>query len=366
MQLSDIGELSLLETIRKRFAYKSRGIIVGIGDDAAVIKPRGKKLLITTDMMVERVHFDLSFTTPYQLGFKLVSVNVSDIYAMGGIPHYLLLDIAMNKTTEESFVNSFFDGIQDAIKLYGISLIGGDISSSKNDMVAAASLIGYAEIPVKRSGAKPGDKIYVTGNLGDSACGLELLKRIKKTVPIKNTPSLTLPPRGGGMGGGGNSVLEIIISNLSKLHLTWNVIAPLLRRHLMPEARNPKNFVRHATAMLDLSDGLFIDLSRLCNESKVGARIYMEHIPVSSQAKKASSALGLDLFKLAASGGEDYELLFTAPPHPPIPPLIRGGVGGVRITCIGAITKKGMVAVDKYGKESALKAEGYQHYGIQR
>ncbi|MFA4830437.1 MAG: thiamine-phosphate kinase [Thermodesulfovibrionales bacterium] len=370
MQLSDIGELSLLETIRKRFAYKSRGIIVGIGDDAAVIKPRGKKLLITTDMMVERVHFDLSFTTPYQLGFKLVSVNVSDIYAMGGIPHYLLLDIAMNKTTEESFVNSFFDGIQDAIKLYGISLIGGDISSSKNDMVAAASLIGYAEIPVKRSGAKPGDKIYVTGNLGDSACGLELLKRIKQPVHIKRTM------QDAGCRIQDKKDRESCIMNraskqhlkskLSKLRLTWNVIAPLLRRHLMPEARNPKNFVRHATAMLDLSDGLFIDLSRLCNESKVGARIYMKHIPVSRQAKKASSALGLDLFKLAASGGEDYELLFTAPPHPPIPPLIRGGVGGVKITCIGAITKKGMVAVDKYGKESALKAEGYQHYGIQR
>ena len=376
MQLSDIGELSLLKTIRRRFTVKSKDVIAGIGDDAAVIKPRGKKLLITTDMMVERVHFDLSFTTPYQLGFKLVSVNVSDIYAMGGIPHYLLLDIAMNKITEEAFVNRFFDGIQDAIKLYGISLIGGDISSSKNDMVAAASLIGYAEIPVKRSGAKPGDKIYVTGSLGDSACGFELLKRIKKPVPIGNTPSRTLPPRGGGMGGGDNS-------QLLKMGLTWNRVKPLLKRHLMPEARSPKNLVKYATAMIDLSDGLFIDLSRLCNESKVGARIYMEHIPVSSQAKKASSALGLDLFKLATSGGEDYELLFTAPPLTTIPPLInryassaprrtrrgeqpRRGVGGVKITCIGDITKKGMVAVDKYGKESALKAEGYQHYGIQR
>ncbi|KAF0144582.1 MAG: thiamine-monophosphate kinase [Nitrospirae bacterium] len=355
MRLSDIGELALLEIIRKRFARKSKlrtrqkGIIVNIGDDAAVIKPRAKKLLITTDMMVERVHFDLSFTTPYQLGFKLVSVNASDIYAMGGTPHYLLLDIAMNKITEESFVDSFFDGIQDAIKLYGISLIGGDLSSSKNDMVAAASLIGYAEIPVKRSGAKPGDKIYVTGSLGDSACGLEVLKkavRCQVSAAGKKITAANYP----------------LIAKFKKTELTWNTIAPLLKRHLMPEARNPKNFVRHATAMLDLSDGLFIDLSRLCNESKAGARIYMEHIPVSSQAKKASSALGLDLFKLATSGGEDYELLFTAPPdYKP-----RAMSHELKITCIGAITKKGMVAVDKYGKESALRAEGYQHYGIQR
>ncbi len=374
MRLSDIGELALLEIIRKRFARKSmvrtrqKGIIVDIGDDAAVIKPRAKKLLITTDMMVERVHFDLSFTTPYQLGFKLVSVNASDIYAMGGTPHYLLLDIAMNKTTEESFVNSFFDGIQDAIKLYGISLIGGDLSSSKDDMVAAASLIGYAEKPVKRSGAKPGDKIYVTGSPGDSACGLELLKKAV-SCQSPHSPQRTRLSAGATRRGEPSAISKklnaesySLNAKYKKTGLTWNTIAPLLKRHLMPEARNPKNFVRHATAMLDLSDGLFIDLSRLCNESKTGARIYIEHIPVSSQAKEASSALGLDLFKLATSGGEDYELLFTAPPdYKP-----RAMSHELKITCIGDITKKGMVAVDKYGKESALKAEGYQHYGIQR
>jgi len=363
MQLSDIGELSLLKTIRRRFGKKSKGIIVGIGDDAAVIKPQGKNTLITTDMMVEGIHFDISLITPYQLGFKLVSVNVSDIYAMGGTPQYLLLDIAMNKNTEESFVARFFDGLRDSMRIYDVSLIGGDISSSKKDMVVSASLIGYAEKPVKRSGARPGDKIYVTGNLGDSACGLEVLK---KAVPIKNSPSLTLPPRGGGMGRGDNSELQIIISKLSKLCLTWNTVKPLLKRHLMPIARNPKDFVKHATAMIDLSDGLFIDLSRLCDESRVGARIYIKHIPVSGQMKKASAELKTDPVKLATSGGEDYELLFTAPPHPPIPPLLRGGVGGVKITCIGEITKKGRVAVDKHGKESAFKAEGYQHYGIQR
>ncbi len=357
MRLSEIGELSLTEIIRNRFTQKSKlhlrrkGIIVGIGDDAAVLISRGNNLLITSDMMVEGVHFDLSFVTPYQLGFKLVSINVSDIYAMGGRPQHLLLDIALNKNIEESFLNRFFNGVQDAIKLYGVSLVGGDISSSKKDMVVAASLTGYSERPVKRSGARRGDKIYVTGNLGDSACGLKLLKRIKR------------------MDGGGNSQLRTPVRaglprpyELSKLGLTWNVVKPLLKRHLMPEARNPGNFVKHATAMIDLSDGLFIDLSRLCAESKVGARIYMERIPVSNNLKKVSSALKMDSFNLAVSGGEDYELLFTAPSTSPIPSLPGRGAGEVKITYIGEITNSGRIIVDKKGKEATFSPKGYQHF----
>ncbi|MBI4691659.1 MAG: thiamine-monophosphate kinase [Nitrospirae bacterium] len=357
LRLSEIGELTLVETIRKRFSKKSKDIIIGIGDDAAAIKCPNKNLLITTDMMVERVHFDLSYVSPYQLGYKLVSINVSDIYAMGGTPQSLLLDIAMNKNVEKIFMDRFFNGIHDSMKLYGVALIGGDISSSKKDMVVAASLIGHSEKPIRRSGARPGDKIYVTGNLGDSACGLEVLKRIRKIVSIENTPSLTLPPRGGGMGGGGNSEFKTLNSKLSKLGLTWNTVEPLVRRHLMPEARNPVSFTRYSTAMIDVSDGLFIDLSRLCDESRVGVRIYMEHIPVSSSMKKAASVLGLDSFKLAAAGGEDYELLFTLPDS-----KLKTQNSKLKITCIGEITKKDRTIVDKKGKETELKAMGYQHF----
>ncbi len=337
MKLSQIGELSLLKEIRQRFHVRSKDIIVGIGDDTAVISPQNKNLLITTDMMVEGVHFDLGFVTPYQLGFKLVSVNVSDIYAMGGRPRHLLLDIAVNKNTDEAVINRFFDGAQEAMRLYGVSLVGGDLSSSKKGMVVSATLIGYAESPVKRSGARSGDRLYVTGNLGDSACGLELLKRIKKPVSLENSERLTLN------------------SKLSEWGLSWNVVEPLLRRHLMPEARSPKQFARYATSMIDLSDGLFIDLSRLCDESNVGARIYIEWIPVSCQMRKASSALGLDIFKLATSGGEDYELLFTAPADKKINAI-----------CIGEVTKSDRVIVDKSGREMAFLPEGYQHFGVQR
>src|SRR5574340_554190 len=280
MKLSEVGELSLLKTIRRRFTVKAKDVIVGIGDDTAVIKPPGKNLLATTDMMVEGIHFDLRLITPYQLGFKLVSVNVSDIYAMGGRPQYLLLDIALNKNTEQSFVNRFFDGIRRAIKLYGVSLIGGDISSSRKDIVIAATLIGDAKKLIRRSGAKPGDRIYVTGNLGDSTCGLEILKRLTPES-IQRVKSEELKVKS-------ETIKNLFLTlNAQLLTLNWSMAKPLLRRHLMPEARNPKNFIRYATSMIDLSDGLFIDLSRLCDESRAGAKIFMERIPVSSRMRTA-------------------------------------------------------------------------------
>ena len=358
MKLYAIGELSLLKTIRRRFTVKSKDVIVGIGDDTAVIKPSGNNLLATTDMMVEGIHFDLNLITPYQLGFKLVSVNVSDIYAMGGRPQYLLLDIALNKNTEQSFVNRLFDGIRCAMKLYGVSLIGGDISSSRKDIVIAATLIGDVKKHIKRSGSKPGDRIYVTGNLGDSACGLEVLKRLKQADGCQS-PQAT---RRGEL----SAVSKKQIAVLSKLGLSWNTVKPLLRRHLMPEARNPKEFAEYATAMIDLSDGLFIDLSRLCDESKTGAKIFMERIPVSGKMRTASSLLGLDAMKLACSVGEDYELLFTASPTSPIPSLLRRGLGEVKITHIGDIVKSGRKIIDKNGREKKFSPSGYQHFEIQR
>ncbi|GAB4416412.1 MAG: thiamine-phosphate kinase [Thermodesulfovibrionales bacterium] len=342
MRLGDIGELSLLEGIKKRFRAVSKEVIAGIGDDSAVVAPRGQKLLLTTDMMIEGIHFDPDFITPYQLGFKIISVNVSDIYAMGGSPRFALLDVAMDRDREEEFVESFFDGIQEAMRIYRVMLIGGDLSSSRSGMIVSATLIGYAKIPLMRSGARPGDRIYVTGNLGDSACGLEILKRIKRHVPI--TPSMTLPPRGG------DPELRALTTELSKLGLRWNVVEPLFRRHLLPEARSPKKIMRFATSMIDISDGLFIDLSRLCNESRVGARVYMKQIPVSTQMKRAASAMGLDHNRFATSGGEDYELLFTAPSS-----------RRVNAFCIGEITTSERTVVLN-GEERPFSAEGYQHW----
>ncbi len=325
MKLSEIGELSLLNRIRERFNVRSKDIITGIGDDSAGVIPRDQTLLLTTDMMTEGVHFDLAFTTPFQLGFKIISVNVSDVYAMGGRPRYVLLDLAVDGNTDEKFIESFFDGVQKAMAAYHIALIGGDLSASRFAVISA-TLIGYVKKPVLRSGARPGDRIYVTGTLGDSACGLELLKKIKKPVLIETGEKTDIP-------------------------LRWSTMRPLIKRHLLPEARNPAGVARAATAMIDVSDGLFIDLARLCDESEVGARVYMKRLPVSPHMKKAASALGLDPYRLATEGGEDYELLFTAPLH-----------RKVEAVCIGEITESERMVVGIDNKETPLSVRGYQHW----
>ena len=344
MKLSQIGELSLLEHIRRTFSRTAKDIIVGIGDDAAVINPSGKRILFTTDMMAEGVHFDLRFVTAYQLGFKLISVNVSDIYAMAGKPSYVLITIAVHHTTRTEFINNFFQGVEAALKLYKIVLIGGDVSSAVNDIALSATVIGYAENVIQRSGARAGDRLYVTGPLGDSACGLALLKQIGSTVPLQVTRSVTGLKQAVGY--------RKLRSYLSRQGLSWKMTEPLLRRHLMPEAKMPKQWRRNATAMIDVSDGLLIDLSRLCNESRVGARLYEEKIPISAEMNKAASCLGLSPLTLALSGGEDYELLFTAPPEKKVKALH-----------IGDITESKRIIVNSAGNERPFSAEGYQHFG---
>jgi thiamine-monophosphate kinase len=342
MKLSRIGELNLLDQIRKGFPQKARNIVVGIGDDAAVIKPSRKYLLATTDMMVEGVHFDLRFMTPFQLGFKLISVNVSDIYAMGGKPFCCLLNVAVSGNIRAEFIDMLFDGVGVAMSLYRTVLVGGDLSTA-NRMSLSATLIGYAGRYITRTGAKTGDRIYVTGTLGDSACGLEVLRRVRKNIPLREVVE--------GKEQRAKSK-DTTLSKLFRLGLKYKTVEPLLRRHLMPVARDPARFAKSATSMIDVSDGLLIDLTRLCDESKVGARIYAENIPLSQELKKVASRLGISPLELALSGGEDYELLFTAPP-------------GKRVNAvyIGDMTESGRVIMDSKGKEKPFTAKGYQHFG---
>jgi len=327
MKLSQAGELSLLEILRKRFGKRFPGVMLGIGDDAAVIRAE-KNVLLTTDMMVEGVHFDLSWTTPFQLGFKLVSVNISDIFAMGGKPQYVLLNFSAQRNSTRDFFDQFFDGIEEALKTYGVKLIGGDISSADRVMLSLTA-VGTAEKVLKRTGARVGERIYVTGTLGDSACGLAMLRKIRKTIDFAKRGKKGLP-------------------------VAWTVAAPLLRRHLMPIARNPESIAGKATAMIDISDGLLIDLSRLCKASGVGARIRAADIPVSDEMKETAACLGLSALDLALSGGEDYELLFTA-----------SAKAGVKTFCIGEVTRSGTSVVDEKGKKINVSARGYQHFSSQ-
>lgn len=325
MKLAEAGENSLLEKIRKRFNTEVSGLVCGIGDDSAVVNLPRKNVLLTTDMMVEGVHFDLAWTTPFQLGFKLISVNVSDIYAMGGSPAFVLLNFSAPGDAGTDMFRRLFDGIEKASSIYDVALIGGDVSAGGN-VVLSATVVGHAERVLTRGRAEEGQCIYVNGTLGDAACGLELMKTMGRTVEIEK-------------------------GKKADFGLPWKVVSPLIGRHLMPQVTPPGKFVRRATAMMDISDGLLIDLSRLCSESGVGAVIDFSRIPVSEELKEAAAYLHKSPLDMALAGGEDYRLLFTAPESP-----------GIDAFCIGKIGGKGLRAVDEGGRMRKLKARGYQHF----
>lgn len=367
MKLRSLGELKLLNEIRKRFSpvtvQKGSGIIVGIGDDAAVFSCDENKILVTTDMMNEGVHFDLSYTSAYQIGFKLISVNVSDIYAMGGTPRFVFLDTAMREDTDEEFFRDFFDGVSSALDKYSLQLLGGDISSAINEMSFSATLVGFTDTFITRAGAMPGDKIYITGTLGDSACGLEILKRLTsidrsiiKNYKFITSKNLVKHPKS----------LSLTINSEHK-QIDFSIAEPLIRRHLMPVARSLGSIADNTTSMIDISDGLFIDLNRICDESNVGARIYLSRIPLSSQVKLAAEIIGFDVCTLATSGGEDYELLFTLPPEIAADSLESLPASDfTAITCIGEIVCNERILIASDGSESPLKVEGYQHFSASR
>ncbi len=338
--LRELGELSLLDWIRKKAGQKGRqkGLLLGIGDDAAAFSaPAGETLLATSDAMAGGVHFDLSYTTLYQVGFKLVSVNASDIYAMGGTPRYALLDLCAPSDMEFDGISSFFDGVLDALKYYGAVLAGGDVTASRSGLVLGMSMIGSAKKIVKRSGAKPGDAVYVTGCLGDSACGLRLLKKLGRPVLVEE---------------GKKAAFDFKLGAKKKIRLGWETAGPLVKRHLMPIAKKPP---KGASAMIDISDGLAIDLTRLCKESRVGVKIYEELLPVSGHLEKAAPVLGLAPLRLALGGGEDYELLYTASPG-------QHNNKKYKAWRIGEITRTGYIISGRGGEEKELKIEVYEHF----
>jgi len=326
MSLARKGELALVKEIRARFSSRLPHGGTGIGDDSAVIGPESrKKLLVTVDAMVEGVHFDLRYTTPEQLGFKLIAVNVSDIYAMAGLPAYVFLSMSLPPDTRLSFMDKFFDGIEEGTSRHGALLAGGDISSSSSGISLSATVLGHTGKPVMRSGALQGHGIFVTGTLGDSACGLALLKRIGRPVDLAKG---------------------------RRSPLSWDVMGPLIRRHLMPEPKALEgNITSNASAMMDLSDGLLLDLWRLCGESGVGAVLYEGAIPLSDEMLAAARHLGLDPVSLALSGGEDYVILFTSPRK-----QIRGA------SRIGEVTGSGYRMVSLSGRTKRLKPAGYSHF----
>lgn len=330
--LSDVGEFGIIDYFKKNIKASFDEILVGIGDDTAVIKQssnsnKEKLLLFTTDMLVEDVHFYRQRITPFQLGWKAMAVNISDIAAMGGMPKFALSSIGLPANIPFDFVKEMIAGIREIGDKFGIELVGGDTNASSK-IIINISMLGEVEREdlCLRSTANVGNKIFVTGNLGDSAAGLLCLQQSGH-----DTGSIY------GCSG------------------EWS---SLINRHLMPYPRvnEARLICNKVSSMIDISDGLSTEIYHICKASNVGANIYLEHIPISKEAKDLSARLNKDPLNLALYGGEDYELLFTSSCNDMLPNAIH----------IGEITEvaQGLWLINGNGEKRELKPKGFEHFVV--
>jgi thiamine-monophosphate kinase len=330
----DQTEDQLLAAIRKVLSGEAPGVVIPVGDDAAVVEPGGHHAILTTDMLVEDVHFRLETTSPHDLGHKAVTVNVSDVAAMGGSPRYALASLGLTREIEAAWVMELYGGMREAADEYGMAVVGGDTSRSERTVI---SVTVFGEVTegraVTRGGARPGDRLVVTGSLGAAAGGL-LLARAEP-----------------------DQVKEILGDEWAR-----SLLASLER----PAARVGEGQTlaqAGATAMIDLSDGLALDLSRLCRESEVGATVRIADVPVAMELEGLAAAMGADPLDLALHGGEDYELLAALPADE------VEGAGhrlaeryGTALSEIGEITEGSLVMDLPDGRQEALEPRGWDHF----
>ncbi len=326
MKLGELGEFGFINRIANRIT-RTDGVVIGIGDDAGALTPTpGCLTLVTSDMLVEGVHFDLSLCDAWTLGRKSLAVNLSDIAAMGGRPRHFLLSLAIPAALPVEFLDRFIAGMLERAGEFDVALIGGDTCSSRDGLVISVTAMGEQQPGkiVRRGGAAPGDLILVTGSLGDAALGLELLRRGERE---------------------GESVTR---------HLD-----PVPRVHeglALAEAGLP-------TAMIDVSDGLLADLGHILEQSGAGARLQLAQLPLSPSFRRTASAFTHDPFIFPLAGGEDYELLFTVPParEAAVNEVLRGS--GLRVSVIGEITRdSGLTVLDANGRSYPVTARGYNHF----
>lgn len=287
--LSKIGEFGLIDLISKGITFKHPQTVKSIGDDAAVVDAKNKKILISSDLLTEGIHFDLSYVPLRHLGYKAAVVNFSDMYAMNAQPAQLILNIALPPKFTVEAVEELYRGVHHACEQYGVELIGGDTSSTLGGMFISGTIIGYAEEEdvVYRSNAKPMDLLCVSGDLGGAYAGLRLLEREKKI--FKDNPNI-------------------------QPDLSGNDY--ILERQLKPEARKDiftlfKELEIKPTSMMDVSDGLASEISHICKASNVGAHIYLNRLPIDPSTATFLEELNIHPAIAALNGGEDYELLFT-------------------------------------------------------
>ncbi|CAL1520827.1 thiamine-phosphate kinase [Chitinophaga sp. MM2321] len=288
-EISDLGEFGLIEYLTRNIEIQNAGTVLGVGDDAAVIDHFGKQTVISTDMLMEGIHFDLMYTPLKHLGYKSVVVNLSDIYAMNATPTHITMSIAFSNRMSVEGLNEFYEGVYAACEKYGVDLIGGDTSSSQKGFVISVTAIGEVTPDqfVKRSTAQKGDLLCVSGDLGAAYLGLTLLEREKKIY-------LESP--------GVRPDLEeqtYIIGRQLKPEARKDIIEFLQEQDIMP------------TSMMDVSDGLSSEILHIAKQSNLGVVLYEEKIPIAQESKEIALKFGLDPTACALSGGEDYELLFT-------------------------------------------------------
>jgi len=332
--LAELGEFGLINHITKYFKVENASTVKAIGDDAAVLNASEKQTLVTTDLLVEGVHFDLSYMPLKHLGYKAVMVNLSDVYAMNGVAEQITVSIAVSNRFPLEAIEELYAGIQLACDTYKVDLIGGDTTSSTKGILISVTAIGKAEKEdvVYRNGAKETDLIVVSGDLGAAYLGLQVLEREKQVFKVdpNNQPDLD--------------------------NYTY-----LIERQLKPEARKDiapllKAMEVKPTAMIDISDGLSSELFHICTQSNVGCKIYEDKLPLDPQVISACEEFELDSTMVALSGGEDYELLFTVP----IADFDKIK-GNPNFSIIGHITSEnqGLNLVTRASQEIELKAQGW-------
>lgn len=335
-----LAEFPLIEDLARRFGGTGRDVVRGIGDDAAVLRgPSGDLWLLTTDLLAEGVHFDRATATFEDIGYKAAVANLSDIAAMGGVPRYLLVSLAIPAGRTQDEIRRLYRGMMSACRPYRVELIGGDTSSSRGGLFINVTLTGTVTTgrALTRSGARVGDLLYVTGTLGDSLAGLQLLAEARGTARAGNG-------------------------------LRKEVRHDLVQRHLRPTPRLAIGQLlaqrKLATSAIDLSDGLSGDLAHICTQSRVGAELDLLALPLSPACLDYAEARRKDPFQLALAGGEDYELLVTVPPgnRTQVERLARSL--GCRLSRIGRIQspRLGLTVIGPDGSSHALAITGYRHF----
>ena len=339
MEIAKLGEFGLIDHLTKDIKIKNESTIYGVGDDCAVLSYPDKEVLVTTDLLMEGVHFDLTYIDLQHLGYKSAMVNISDVFAMNGTPRQMTVSLAISKRFSVEDMEQFYSGLRLACDKWGVDIVGGDTTSSYTGLAISITCIGEArkEDIVYRNGAKDTDLICVSGNLGAAYMGLQLLERERRVSA--------------GMKEG-----EFEPDFAGKEYIIERQLKPEARRDVIDEIRE---LGIRPTAMMDVSDGLSSELLHICKDSGVGCRVYEDRIPIDYQTALMAEELNMNLVTAAMNGGEDYELLFTVPlaDHEKVARMKTARL-------IGHITKPdlGAYMVTRDNQELEIRAQGWNAF----